>query len=195
MSAIVGVILAAGAAKRFGRAKQLQQCNGQSLLALSQQKIKGLGIPYRVVLGAHFADVCTEVDNELVILNPLWNEGLGKSISVAVKKLQYQAEAILFILADQVALSTSHLHQLLTHYQQNPEKIICAKYAGKLAVPAIFPRAFFSELIHLTGDRGAAGIIKRNASLSIALDMPEAEIDIDTPSDWEDWLSNNPSTK
>ena len=62
---------------------------------------------------------------------------------------------------------------------------------GEHGHPVIFPLSVFEQLKSLSGDQGARGVIKRNKNLLrlVALPYLHARTDLDTPEEWQDWLS------
>ena len=65
------------------------------------------------------------------------------------------------------------------------QPVVAAEYAGTLGVPALFARSLFPDLLTLGPDKGCKGLILRQAPERLGrLTCPEAEIDIDTPEDW-----------
>ena len=73
--------------------------------------------------------------------------------------------------------------RLASAWRRNPSSIVAAQYAGRVGVPAIFPRWCFRELNELRGDRGAQGLLQRHVDRVVRLAMPSAELDIDRPED------------
>ena len=89
-------------------------------------------------------------------------------------------------LADQVAVTADDLRRLVTRWEQRPDRIVAAQYAGTTGVPAIFPVDLFGELAELQGDRGARALLSRYADRVVAVPMPSAAQDVDTPADFAD---------
>jgi molybdenum cofactor cytidylyltransferase len=87
------------------------------------------------------------------------------------------------MLADQAAVTTEDLRRLAGAWRRNPASIAAAQYAGRVGVPAIFPRWCFRELNELRGDRGAQLLLQRHSDRVVRLPMPSAEFDIDRPED------------
>jgi molybdenum cofactor cytidylyltransferase len=117
-----------------------------------------------------------------VLVHSAWSEGIGSSIAFGVEGLPKETSAVLILLCDQVAVTETDLNALVDCYKNNLHKdapsIVCAKYAGRFGVPAIFPRAFFPQLMSLAGDVGAKKILEQNAVVDVCMD--HAVIDIDT---------------
>jgi len=178
------VILAAGAATRFGSPKQLALLHDRPLL---QRAIdSSLLLPscrVSVVLGAHEKLIKDKIDfkSATVIHNAQWTEGMASSIRTAVKTLSDDSNAILFVAADQVLLNAASLSQILNTWRQFPTSIVSAYYQGSAGIPALFPYSFFSALLSLEGDAGAKRLIKKYIHQVKPVHLDEAACDIDTP--------------
>ena len=196
---IITVILAAGASSRFHGAKMLAKVKGnQSLLARSIASLNkvtataGIKAP-AVVLGAHLNDEIMAITaTSHQIINPDWQQGLSSSVKHASQyAIEQEADALLLVLADQVAIDVDDYLHLIERYQQNG-LTSCAFYRQDVGVPAIFLAKDFAVLMSIDGDKGAKSILKqhdKNNSLNI-IPMEQAQFDIDTPADLARWLDN-----
>lgn len=189
------LILAAGRGSRFGGGvKQLADIAGQTML----QRVLDLGqviTPERVsvVLGYGHEQLSSLIKSAHIFVNPLWQAGIGASIAYGVSALPASASALLIYLCDQVAITEADFKRLCDAYEASKRDerspIVCAAYAGGLGVPAIFPRAYFPQLIALEGDRGAKQLLYANPVLSIPLEA--AAIDIDTYEQWVQFTASS----
>lgn len=180
------LVLAAGAARRFGSPKQLARLGGESLLQRAVTRATEVaGHCVTVVLGAHAADIAPLLRNSpaSVLVNRQWEEGMGSSVRAGVASLAGSTEAVLITLADQVAVTGFDLKRLIAAWRQQPDWIVAASYAGQTGVPAIFPSHSFSALTGLRGDAGARQVLRRMADRCVRVPMPNAAIDVDTPED------------
>ena len=188
------LVLAAGAATRFGSPKQLARIGGVMMLqkAVSQATEVG-GHAVTVVLGAHAERITPLLRQSpaTVEINRHWQEGLASSLRLGVSRLPTGCEGVLVALADQVAVTAFDLRRLVSAWRRQPEWLIAASYDGHTGVPAIFPAWCFSDLSSLRGDAGARAVLARHADRCLRLPMPNAGIDIDTP---EDLLSLEPDS-
>jgi len=193
MPVINAVILAAGSASRFGAAKQLLCHNGKSLVQRCVDVANAVfDTRVVVVVGANGQEVQSSIHSAEAIVNPQWQQGLGTSLACGVLTLDTQCDGVCILLADQVEITADHLTDLVNAFDGH--NTVCAQSRGRRGVPAIFPRALFAELAHLSGDTGAKSLLQRLTDNVIAIDMPEAAIDIDTPKDWANYLERqNPS--
>jgi molybdenum cofactor cytidylyltransferase len=183
------LILAAGAASRFGSAKQLISHHGKPLLQHCIDKANGI-CPGRVsvVLGANHQQIEVQISGAKVILNNHWQQGLGASIAAGVANIDPQSDGLLILLADQIALTTEDLKLLLEAF--NSSNTVSAYYADRRGVPAIFPRSLYADLKALSGDSGAKAVLHRGDINLVEIDLPQAAMDIDTPEDWTRFLDS-----
>lgn len=186
MKPIAAVILAAGAATRFGSAKQLADIGGKVMLQHIIDSCRQLkSVDLYLVLGANTEEIQTriKIDKTKIINNSEWQEGIGSSIRAATLELQDSYEGILFLAGDQPFISTNQLDQLINSWRESPDRICAAKYLDTVGIPAIFPRSMYSQLILLEGDLGAKKLLLENHDNMQLIEMPEAAIDIDRPED------------
>ena len=177
------VLLAAGKSTRFGSPKQLAKVNGTPLILHSLAALNQVAYDKYIVLGAHKRQVAQQLSDRAervhIIMSENWQDGLSSSIKAAVQALEANYSHILFSLADQVCLDHEDFDRLIGESKCNQERIVCAHYLEKNAVPAIFPKHSFSSLMGLSGDTGAKQILAQDGVLSIP--MMNAQWDIDTP--------------
>jgi molybdenum cofactor cytidylyltransferase len=183
------LILAAGAASRFGSAKQLISHLGKPLLQHCIDKANTL-CPYRVsvVLGANHQKIEPQISGAKIIRNNHWQQGLGASIAVGVENIDPQSDGLLILLADQIALTTEDLKLLLKAFDGS--NTVSAYYASRRGVPALFPRSLYADLKLLSGDSGAKALLQRRDIDLVEIDLPQAAMDIDTPADWIRFLDS-----
>jgi molybdenum cofactor cytidylyltransferase len=180
------LVLAAGAASRFGSPKQLARIGGVMMLQKAvSQATEVAGHAVTVVLGAHAERIVPLLRQSpaTVQINRHWEEGLASSLRLGVSRLPPGCEGVLVTLADQVAVSTFDLRRLVSAWRRQPEWMIAASYDGHTGVPAIFPAWSFADLSALRGDAGARAVLARHADRCLRVPMPTAGVDIDTPED------------
>lgn len=183
---LYAVVLAAGAATRFGSAKQLVRISGRPLLHNTVSRaVEIAGAATIVVLGAYAAELAPLLSHTpaTVVVNRDWREGIGSSIRTAVSRLPPTCTGVLIVLADQAAVTAQDLQRLVSAWKRQPEYVAAALYSGSTGVPAIFPRARFAELAELRGDSGARMLLQRNPDRVVRVPMESAALDIDTPED------------
>jgi molybdenum cofactor cytidylyltransferase len=192
---IVAIVLAAGASRRMGQAKQLLPYRGQSLLrravttALDSDCQEVI-----VVLGANAPSFQSELSGTTaqVVINDDWQEGMSSSIRcglAAVESLRPEASAVLLLLCDQPLIEGQSIHRLINHYRTERPLIVASEYESGAevvrGVPAIFSRPAFPALAGLSGTAGARTVIARHKDQALFVPMPEAALDLDTISEYE----------
>lgn len=184
------IILAAGESRRLGQPKQLVLYEGETLLerALRIARESGAG-PVLAVLGAHLEMISAQVRREDVILvhNDEWGEGIATSIRaglLALDTVAPESDGALIMTCDQPRLTASHLRALADVFKSHAGgTIVASTYSGIVGVPAVFPRATFSQLLALRGDQGARKLLVAPPCEVIVVNLFGGEVDVDSPED------------
>lgn len=182
------LILAAGSSSRLGQPKQLVKWKGKTLLENTIAAAQAISENVNVVLGANQDKIVSSIEHldcESLIFNN-WKEGMGASLSFGigeVLKANPSLSQILILVCDQVHVSEDLLIKLSNTHQVSDYSITACRYGGLFGVPAIFSEGTFSELLELTGDRGAKKIIQNNRERVGYIDFPEGDVDVDTVDD------------
>lgn len=182
------LILAAGAATRFGSCKMIADYKGQPLIAHAIHAANALE-PQRIVIvtgASHrrieaYGSTLQHPSFELAYFDG-WQSGMGYSLAFGTRQLDND-NPVLILLGDQPQVSAGDLRNLYRLWKASPEQIVCAGFADTLGVPAIFPAAFKNQLRQCVGDRGAKQLLFNYAEHVLAVNMPAAEFDVDTPAD------------
>ena len=177
------IVLAAGAASRFGRPKLLEDLDGRPLLqhALASARDAGLG-PVLLITG-HDADAVQQaaagyVDE--IVFNPAHADGMGTSIACAIRACRNEADAVLVLLADQPRISGEHLRRLVDTWSGVTDEIVATTFAETLGPPVLFGSGTFDMLVELEGDRGAKSLLHGDRFRVHTIACDAAAIDIDT---------------
>src|ERR1700761_9345778 len=99
--ALHSVVLAAGASRRFGSAKQLVRFEGQLLVQRVIAAATELtGSAVTVGLGAHAAEIAATLPpgTATILINRGWQEGIASSIRTAVARLPGACDGALIML-------------------------------------------------------------------------------------------------
>lgn len=177
------LIMAAGASERFGDCKLLAPYQGKVLLQHAIDKAQQVCPGYVFVVSGAWHEALQAADLSAVrwIHNSAWSQGLGSSIACGMRELAPDYDAVLIMLADQVAVSVFDLQSLLL--QGSQDHIVCASYQEQRGVPALFGRCSFFDLLALNGDQGAKKLLYAQRYPVLEQRMPSAAKDIDTPAD------------
>ena len=183
------IVLAAGGSLRLGRSKQLVRYRRRALL-LNALDAADTVAPGRVVvvLGADALRLRSLLKRNrskaVVVANSRWREGLAGSLKAGIAAAPLSARAVLVTLCDQPAVDAAALRRLVDAWRHRPNAAAAAHYSRGVGVPAILPRALWKQVRNLEGDAGARSILRNSTGIT-AVDMPEAELDIDTADDLE----------
>jgi len=188
---IIGVILAAGQAKRMGQPKQLLPLDGKPLIwQVAAAACRSELDQVLVVTGAYAAEVelaVTGLPLE-VVHNQSWESGQSHSVVTAVLAAPAEAAAMLFLLADQPLVDEELINTLVRTYRRTGAAIVAPYWKNRRGNPVLFDLgAWCPALLQLTGDAGAKSILERNeASICrVQLSSGDAFQDVDTPAEYE----------
>jgi CTP:molybdopterin cytidylyltransferase MocA len=180
---IGSALLAAGSSTRLGRPKQLLSIEGKPLVRYVAQQLRAAELTrYAVVLGSHAEEVGSVLaaDGCDLLDNPAWAEGIAASIRVATGWARaHQLDALLLAVCDQPRLTPEHVRALVAAHERQG-LAVASGYAGTRGIPAILGAEWYSRLEALAGDRGAAALLRNDASV-VVIDWPEGALDVDTP--------------
>ncbi|HUR77894.1 MAG TPA: NTP transferase domain-containing protein [Acidimicrobiales bacterium] len=182
---IAGVVLAAGAATRFGPThKLLSDFRGKPLVAWVIEAVLAAGLDEVIV-------VTGAIDlGELVpagaytLRNPRWAQGQATSLAAGVAAAAARAhEAVVVGLGDQPLIPTE-AWRLVAACDERP--IAVATYAGQRRNPVRLAAAVW-PLLPIDGDEGARTLIRSRTDLVAEVPCPGDPADIDTQKDLATW--------
>ena len=187
---VAAIIVAAGASSRLGQPKQLLPVDGEPLLQRAMRcALEAGALPVFVVLGAYRERIEKAVPfgDATVIANVDWEEGLASSIRAGVKAAESSATGaagVLLMTCDQPRVTAKHLQEMIEAFEAHAAAVMIASmYAGVRGTPAIFPRAMFADLLKLSGDKGAGGLLAKASLPVVEVQLEGGEVDIDRPED------------
>lgn len=185
-SDIFAIVLAAGAASRFGATKQLSAIGDSTLVGRTTRLAESVCNNKTVLVTGHdwreVAAACSPLAGFLV-RNDDYGSGLGGSIACGVRAVAGAADAALIMLADQPLITAEHCCELIDTWTLSPASIVATGYAGTQGPPVLFPRENFAALSSLAGDVGARSVIEQNRDRVLSIEFEAAAIDIDRPED------------
>jgi molybdenum cofactor cytidylyltransferase len=193
------IVLAAGASVRMGTPKQLLKIADVTMVRrAAQNAIDSQCRPVVMVLGSNADLIRPELDGLMINLavNPEWEMGMSTSIRFGLKTLLAiapETDAAILVLADQPALTGMALQKLTGAFAQNTSGLVVARYSGQLGTPALFAGVYFNELLNLDGKEGAKSLLRRHLERVLPIDLPEAALDLDTPEQFDCWVSKDTS--
>ena len=187
------IILAAGAARRFGRLKQTQEWQGQPLLARAvDAALASLADLVVVVLGCQADSAAAVLEARRsgrlrTVLNPAWEQGLASSLRAGLAGLPGAVQAAVFCPADQPLLSAREIDALLERHAATGAAIVAPCLRGEPRSPALFDRRLFAELAAHSGDVGGRVVLERHRQELVAVDVTDERpyLDVDTWADYQ----------
>jgi len=184
----IGILLAAGMSRRFGRNKLLYPVNDNTpMLMLSAQKLVSV-LPGSIVVISHELDSYAAELEQLgmyVVVNEHAERGMGSSIATGVRANQ-NAKSWLIALADMPYIKIETIKQLADRLENGAE-IVAPAYQQQRGHPVGFNYKYKNELLALNDDIGARHILlnHKNSLELIDTSDPGVLIDMDQRSDIE----------
>ena len=134
---VAAVVLAAGAATRYGGPKQAEFLPAV-LAALRRTQIPEVV----VVAGAH--PLCVDSAQARVVQCDRWAEGPGTSLRCGLEALGDEVEHALVVLADGPDLDPRAVERLLEHRGDGP--VVAAAYDGARSHPVVLTRSVWHDV-------------------------------------------------
>jgi CTP:molybdopterin cytidylyltransferase MocA len=180
-----GLLLAAGAGRRYGRPKALVDLEGEPLVRRGVRLLRDGGCtPVHVVLGAG-ADEVPDLPGAVPVRHARWSEGLGSSLRRGLASLPPDVPAAVVVLVDQPLLSPVAVRRVRVAYADGA-LVAVATYAGRPGHPVLLARETWPLLDgYAIGDRGARDLIRDRPDLVVEVPCDDvgAPLDVDTPAD------------
>ena len=170
MGRIAAVVLAAGAATRFGAPKQ------RLLLPRVLERVAESPVDEVVVVeGAYdLREVSSQADVRLVRC-PDWERGPGASLRCGLGVLDHDVEAAVVLMADGPDLSPAAVGRVLEDWRAHGGAVVAASYAGERGHPLVVARSAWADV----PDDGLRVLSPR----LVPCDDLGAPGDVDTPAD------------
>ncbi|SFK43127.1 nucleotidyltransferase family protein [Geodermatophilus ruber] len=159
MSAVAGLVLAAGGGRRYGMPKALVEYGGCLLVERAVRTARAVCDPVLVVLGAQAVDVwrAADLDGATVLANKDWETGMASSLRTGLDGLRGwpgRVDAALVTLVDMPGMTPEALRAVAAHAA--PDALAVATYDGVRGHPVLLGRDHWSGVVETaTGDEGA----------------------------------------
>ncbi|WP_433124305.1 nucleotidyltransferase family protein [Micromonospora sp. CA-240977] len=182
---IAGLLLAAGAGRRYGRPKALVELAGEPLARRGVRLLRAGGCaPVHVVVGAG-ADELPELPGAVPVRHEGWREGLGSSLRRGLASLPDTVPAVVVVLVDQPLLSPLAIRRVRAAYAGGAV-VAVATYAGRPGHPVLLGRATWPLLdSYAVGERGARDLLRARPDLVVEVPCDDvgSPVDVDTSAD------------
>ncbi len=165
---IVAVVLAAGAASRFGSPKQ------RLFLPRVLERVRASGVDDVIVVsGAH----ALEADARVVHADD-WELGAGASLRRGLESLPPEVEAAVVVLADGPNLAPAAIDRVVGAWRESGADIVAASYGGDRGHPVVIGREAWSSI----PDEGARAL----EPVLVPCDDLGSPGDVDSADEWKE---------
>ncbi|MEV3965406.1 nucleotidyltransferase family protein [Nocardia sp. NPDC050193] len=174
---VAGLVLAAGAGRRFGEPKAEVLFEGERLIDRAVRLLRDGGCARVVVVSGA---VELRVPGATMVHNPRWATGMGSSLTTGLTAVHETAAVVVPV--DMPWLGAEAVRRLLTC----GARLATATYAGRPGHPVLLGAEYFAAVAaEAVGDIGARGFLAANSRLvqRVPCDGTGSPDDVDTPQD------------
>jgi nicotine blue oxidoreductase len=178
-----GLLLAAGAGRRYGMPKALVRHGDRLLVQHAAGTLRAAGCdPILVVLGAAADDVrAAAPDLPATVLNPDWATGMGSSLRTGLAALEATpATAAVVLLVDMPGVTGEAVRRIAAH--ASPGALVMGGYGARRGHPVLLGREHWTGVAaSATGDRGARDYLRAHDVTVVPVGDVADDTDIDVP--------------
>lgn len=135
--ALPAVVLAAGAATRFGGPKQ------RLLLPRVLERLRAAPVGEVVVVAGAYE---LEANGARVVACPDWERGPGASLRCGLAALPPETEAAVVVLADGPDLEPRAVERVAAAWREGAGPLVAASYAGERGHPLVVARELWGDI-------------------------------------------------
>jgi molybdenum cofactor cytidylyltransferase len=186
---IAGLVLAAGAGRRFGAPKQLADLDGVPLLQHAVDAMLAVPALDRVVvvLGARAEQIGASV--RFASAEPIvcegWDEGMAASLREGVDELA-GADWVIVTLGDMPGVTPEAIEAVVAAIEADAgAEAVRAAYGGRPGHPVALSRALLARVGDLRGDVGARELLRDAKVRDVEAGHLARPDDVDTPEELE----------
>ncbi|HLV59591.1 MAG TPA: NTP transferase domain-containing protein [Natronosporangium sp.] len=181
-----GLLLAAGAGRRYGMPKALVEVDGERLVERGARTLRDGGCaPVVVVLGAAADRIrsAARLDGCTVVDNPDWPTGMGSSLRAGLAALaDTGAVAVVVLLVDLPGVTAEAVRRVAA--RAAPDALVMAGYGDRRGHPVLLGRAHWPGVAATAaGDAGARAYLaahRQRVRVARCDDVADGR-DLDTP--------------
>ncbi|WP_433603017.1 nucleotidyltransferase family protein [Nocardia sp. CA-135953] len=184
---VTAVVLAAGASRRLGTAKQLLPYRNTTVLGATLDVVRTCAFDQIIVtLGGAATAIRQQVDlaGLEVVMAEDFGSGCSSSLRSALPLVHPRAAGIVLMLGDQPGLSAATVERLIAEGKSTA--ITVCRYHDGIGHPFWLSRSVFGESARLRGDKAVWKLIESGRVPVSGLDVDAAmPLDVDTWDDYE----------
>lgn len=155
--------MAAGSGSRFGINKLEAMFEGKTLIERALDAIpKEQFCAVAVVTQYPRLMELARARGFLAVENDRPEDGISRTISMGMGALE-DADALMFLVADQPMLRKESIEAELAFFKEHPENLVAMGHGTRRGNPAIFPKKYFGKLRELDEDSGGSEVIRRHS--------------------------------
>ena len=188
---ITGIILAAGTSARMHpENKLLLKYKNHTIIEETLTRMTESVVDDIVIVTGHekakIESVLEKYLNNRVrcIHNPDYRLGRAESIKCAIRHIDDNADAALFMVADKPGVSTALINRAIDRYVADQPAILHIETPSGRGHPIIFSKSIFNDLLALEGDLVGNELISKYADSLVKLIDTAPQIDIDNEQDY-----------
>jgi nicotine blue oxidoreductase len=183
---VAGLLLAAGAGRRFGSPKALVPHRGALFVeSATSVLLRADCDPVVAVLGASSDEVRARASlgTAVVLDNPDWATGMGSSLRVGLTALlDTAADAVVVLPVDTPGVTPEAVRRLAA--LATPDSLARATYSGAPGHPVLIGRSHWAEVLATsTGDAGARDYLRTHPVHAVPCEDIADGNDVDRPED------------
>ena len=183
---VAGLVLAAGAGRRYGMPKALVAYHGELLVRRAARTLDEAGCARTVVvLGAEAARVRAAAPelNELALDNPDWPSGMGSSLRTGLAAVRgTPAVAVVVLLVDMPGVTAAAVRRVIAFAAR--DAVVIGGYHDRWGHPVVLGRDHWAAVsATATGDQGARVFLRAHADRVrvVAVGDVADDADLDEP--------------
>jgi CTP:molybdopterin cytidylyltransferase MocA len=184
---VVGLVLAAGAATRFGADKLAVPLEGRALLDHVLDNLRAVPLPEIVIVTRRERAIPPAPDIHVVV-NPAPEDGLSSSLRLGLATVAELTgpppEAVLIGLGDQPRIDPGVIRELIAAVRTSDRPVLVPTYDRDDGPnPVLLRRAAFGLADDASGDRGLGPVVAAHPELVHVVSVRGENPDVDTPAD------------
>jgi nicotine blue oxidoreductase len=181
---LAGLVLAAGAGRRYGMAKALVAYRGGLLVRRAAGTLRAGGCARTLfVVGAEAARVRAAAPDLDFVDNPDWASGMGSSLRAGLAALAgTPATAVVVLLVDMPGVTPDAVRRVAA--RATPDALALGGYGDRRGHPVLLGRAHWAAVAaSATGDRGARDYLHSHAESVVVVPVGDVadDTDLDVP--------------
>jgi CTP:molybdopterin cytidylyltransferase MocA len=185
---VAGLVLAAGAGRRYGKPKALVSYQGRLLVQRAADTLGEAGCAQTlVVLGASAGQVRMQApDLPESVVNVDWASGMGSSLRAGLAALAGgPADAAVVLLVDMPGVGVTAVQRVIA--QGGADALVMGGYGDRRGHPVVLGRNHWTGVAATAiGDKGARDYLRAHATEVRLVPVGDVADDreIDVPADW-----------